>query len=108
LIYPQVDIKYGFSDLSDLEHFNSQVDVMDERLKALGEVCLKHKDGKFLPYAGTAATVRDFIAIAEYFDGKGCDINYYGLSYGHTIGNYLINSELTAPRPPTLILSPFF
>ena len=57
LVYPQVDIKYGFSDPSDLEYFNSQVDVMDERLKALGEVCLKHETGQFLPCVGTTATV---------------------------------------------------
>ena len=102
MVYPQIDIKYGFSDPSDLEYFNSQVNVMDERLKAFGEVCLKHGTGQFLPYVGTAAAVRDLIAIAEHFDGKGCDINYYGGSYGTTIGNYLINSKLsisTVPNP---------
>ena len=98
MVYPQIDIKYGFSDLSDLEYFNSQVDVMkEERWKSFGEVCLKHKNGQFLPYVGTTATVRDLVAIAEYFDGKGCDINYYGLGYGTIIGNYLINSKLTVP-----------
>ena len=96
VVYPPIDIKYGFSDPSDLEYFNSQVDVMEERWQAFGEVCLKHENAQFLPYVGTTATVRDLVAIAEYFDGKGCDINYYGLSYGTTIGNYLINSELTA------------
>lgn len=93
LVYPGIDIKYGFSDPSDLEYFNSQVNVMDARWKAFGDVCLKQPTGQFLPYVGTTATVRDLVAIAEYFDGKGCDINYYGLSYGTTIGNYLINSE---------------
>jgi len=94
LVHPRIDIKYGFSDPSDLEYFNSQVNVMDERWKAFGEVCLKHETGQFLPYVGTTATVRDLVAIAEYFDGKGCDINYYGGSYGTTIGNYLVNSKL--------------
>ncbi|KAF9648255.1 hypothetical protein BDM02DRAFT_3115743 [Thelephora ganbajun] len=91
LVFPQIDIKYGFSDPKDLAYFNSQVNVMEERWKAFGKVCLKHETGQFLPYVGTTATVRDLVAIAEYFDGKGCDINYYGLSYGTTIGNYLIN-----------------
>jgi len=95
LVYPKIDIKYGFSDPSDLEYFNSQVNIMDERWKAFGEVCLKHETGQFLQYVGTTATVRDLVTIAEYFDGKGCDINYYGGSYGTTIGNYLINSELS-------------
>lgn len=93
LVYPQIDIKTGFTDPDDLTYFNSQVDVMDKRWEAFGEICLKHETGQYLPYVGTTATVRDLVAIAEYFDGKGCDINYYGLSYGTTIGNYLINSE---------------
>jgi hypothetical protein len=97
LVYPQIDIKTGFSDPDDLKYFNSQVSVMDARWKAFGDVCSKHETGQFLPYVGTTATVRDLVAIAEYFDGKGCDINYYGLSYGTTIGNYLINSELSIP-----------
>jgi len=105
LVYPQIDIKYGFSDPSDLEYFNSQVNVMEEKWKAFGEVCLKHKTAQYLPYVGTTATVRDLVAIAEYFDGKGCDINYYGLSYGTTIGNYLINSMLSIARFPTQSLS---
>ena len=97
LVYPQIDIKNGFVDPVDVKYFNSQVSVMDARWKAFGEVCLKHKTGQYLPYVGTTATVRDLVAIAEHFDGKGCDINYYGLSYGTTIGNYLINSKLSIP-----------
>lgn len=107
LVYPEIDIKYGFSEPSDLAYFNSQVSVMDERWKALGEICLKHETGQYLPYVGTTATVRDLVAIAEYFDGKGCDINYYGMSYGTIIGNYLINSESPVPQFPTQILNPF-
>ena len=105
LVYPQIDIKTGFSDPADLEYFNSQVPVMDERWKAFGELCLKSETGQYLPYVGTTATVRDLVAIAEYFDGEGCDINYYGLSYGTTIGNYLINSKLSIPQSPTKTLS---
>ena len=99
VVNPRIDIKYGFTDPSDLEYFNSQVSVMESRWKAFGEVCLKHETGQYLPYVGTTATVRDLVAIAEFFDGKGCDINYYGLSYGTTIGNYLINSKLFIPDP---------
>ena len=106
LVYPRIDIKYGFSDPSDLEYFNSQVDVMDAKWKDLGETCLRHENGQYLPYVGTTATVRDLVAIAEYFDGEGCDINYYGLSYGTTIGNYLINSKLAIPPSPAQILTP--
>ena len=106
VVYPQIDIKTGFTDPVDLEYFNSQVSVMDKRWETFGEVCLKHESGQYLPYVGTTATVRDLVAIAEYFDGKGCDINYYGLSYGTTIGNYLINSESSIPSTPTRPLTP--
>jgi hypothetical protein len=99
LVQPPIDIKNGFSDPSDLEYFNSQVTVMETKWKAFGDVCLKQQSGQFLPYVGTTATVRDLVAIAEYFDGKDCDINYYGMSYGTTIGNYLINSEPSIPLP---------
>ena len=105
VVYPRIDIKYGFSDPSDLQYFNSQVDVMDARWKAFGDLCLKHETGQYLPYVGTTATVRDLVAIAEYFDGKDSDINYYGFSYGTTIGNYLINSKLAIPPSPALILT---
>lgn len=107
LVNPRIDIKTGFSDSTDLQYFNSQVNAMDARWQAFGEVCLKAETGQYLPYVGTAATVRDLVAIAEYFDGKGCDINYYGLSYGTTIGNYLINSRLSTLRLPTKILTLF-
>jgi hypothetical protein len=108
LVLPQIDIKTGFTDPDDLAYFNSQVDPMDKRWQAFGEVCLKAETGQYLPYVGTTATVRDLVAIAEYFDGKGCDINYYGLSYGTTIGNYLINSKPFISLFPTLFLSPLF
>ena len=98
LVYPEIDIKYGFTDQVDYQYFESQVPVMESRLQAFKQVCLKGPSGQFLPYVGTTATVRDLVAISEYFDGAGCDINYYGLSYGTTIGNYLINSELSPIR----------
>ena len=105
VVNPQVDIKYGFTDPIDLQYFNSQVSVMDERWKALAQICLKHETGQYLPYVGTTAAVRDLVAIAEFFDGKGCDINYWGFSYGTVIGIYLVNSTSPIPRLPTQILT---
>lgn len=103
VVQPQIDIKYGFNDTVDYQYFESQVSVMEERLQAFKQVCLKGPSSQFLPYVGTTATVRDLVAIAEYFDGAGCDINYYGFSYGTTIGNYLINSKLPVAQLHTRI-----
>jgi hypothetical protein len=79
---------------------------MEQRWQAFKQVCLKGPSGEFLPYVGTTATARDLVAIAEYFDGKGCDVNYYGLSYGTTIGNYLINSRFSILQSTCGVLIP--
>ena len=99
VVFPQIDIKYGFTDPVDLQYFESQVPVMEQKLQAFKQVCLKGPSAEFLPYVGTTATVRDLVAIAEYFDGEGCDVNYYGFSYGTLIGNYLVNSKSSTPQP---------
>ena len=109
MVFPQIDIKYGFTDPVDLQYFESQVPVMEQKLQAFKQVCLKGPSAEFLPYVGTTATVRDLVAIAEYFDGEGCDVNYYGFSYGTLIGNYLVNSKSSTPPPhPKFSLLPVF
>ncbi len=46
-----------------------------------------------LRYMGTAASVRDLIALADYFQGPGTPVNFWGISSGALIGSYMINSE---------------
>lgn len=105
VVIPLLDIKYGFNDTMDYQYFESQVPVMEQRLQAFKQVCLKGPSAQFLQYVGTTATVRDLVAIAEYFDGPGCDVNYYGISYGTTIGNYLVNCQSSVPSPPPNLYS---
>ncbi|OCH90222.1 hypothetical protein OBBRIDRAFT_835209 [Obba rivulosa] len=46
--------------------------------------------GDLLQYAGTAASVRDLVAMADIIDGPGSPINFWGMSSGSLIGSYLI------------------
>jgi hypothetical protein len=75
---PGFDVRGNLTLQSDLNYFNSQVPVMEERWKAFGQVCINSKDGSYLPYVGTAATARDMVALADYLDGKDSPVNYWG------------------------------
>ncbi|KAI9067458.1 hypothetical protein FKP32DRAFT_261803 [Trametes sanguinea] len=55
------------------------------------EHCLKKQDTTKLKYIGTAAAVRDLLALADYFDGPGSKVNYWGLDHGALIGTYLLH-----------------
>ncbi|KAJ3489226.1 hypothetical protein NLI96_g2274 [Meripilus lineatus] len=45
----------------------------------------------YLKYMGTAATTRDLVSLADYLQGPGTPIHFWGLSHGTLIGSYLIN-----------------
>ncbi|KAI0752659.1 TAP-like protein-domain-containing protein [Daedaleopsis nitida] len=47
--------------------------------------------GDQLRYMGTTTVVRDIDYITTLLDGKDALINFYGLSYGTVIGQYLVN-----------------
>jgi len=70
-----------FSDPAVVQAFLDTEAAWDYWFNAIGEACYK-KIGDNLKYVGTAATVRDMVAMAEYFDGPGKPINMYGMSYG--------------------------
>ncbi|KAI9067457.1 hypothetical protein FKP32DRAFT_261824 [Trametes sanguinea] len=53
--------------------------------------CLAKQDTTKLKYASTAAAVRDLLALADYFDGPGSKVNYWGIEYGALIGTYLLH-----------------
>ncbi|KAI0669575.1 hypothetical protein C8Q78DRAFT_1040904 [Trametes maxima] len=73
------------------------------------EYCLQKQDTNTLRYMGTAATVRDLVAMADAFDGPGSPIIFWGMSYGARIGSYLTRMFpdrasrilLDAPQAPT-------
>ena len=80
MVIPQMDVRGAFELQSDIDYLYSQIPSMDERWKSLGEVCAKHESGQFVPYVGTTAAVRDMVALADYLEGNGTLINYWGAS----------------------------
>lgn len=56
------------------------------------EHCLKKTNVTMLKYMGTAATVRDLVAMANAFDGPTSPINFWGMGHGSLIGSYLLKS----------------
>lgn len=62
----------------------------DALLKAQFSRCSK-KMGDDLKYMGTTTVVRDMDLITRTLEGEEALINYYGVSYGSILGQYLVN-----------------
>ena len=86
------EVKGRFAAKADIDAFLGQADAIDSELIAFGQRCAT-RHGDMLRYFGTAASVRDMVAINDALHGPGAPINYYGLSYGTVIGSYFVNSE---------------
>ncbi|KAI0664327.1 hypothetical protein C8Q70DRAFT_1049825 [Cubamyces menziesii] len=54
------------------------------------EQCVRKQNTTLLGYMGTAATVRDLVAMADTFDGSGSPVNFWGMEYGAHVGQYLL------------------
>ena len=83
----------NFTDQQDIDALLSQADAMQQKYDELGVRCQQHSDGQYLRYIGTAATVRDLVAMVDALDGPGAPVNFVGLSYGTIIGSWLLGSE---------------
>ncbi|KAF8604272.1 alpha/beta-hydrolase [Ceratobasidium sp. AG-I] len=85
-----LEARGNFTDPIDLEEFYSQVDEVDALLKELGERCVAYSPDTY-QYLGSAAAVRDMVAIHDILEGPDKPIDYWGLSYGTIIGIYFVN-----------------
>lgn len=83
----------NFTDPADIDALLSQAALMQHKYVELGKRCRSHPTGQYLKYVGTAATVRDMVALADVLDGPGSPVNYIGLSYGTVLGAWFVNSE---------------
>lgn len=82
-----------FTDPADTKALLAQATVMGRKYTELGKRCQQHPTGKYMMYIGTAATVRDMIALADALDGPGSPVNYAGISYGTLLGAWFVNSK---------------
>ncbi|KAI9056406.1 hypothetical protein FKP32DRAFT_1586161 [Trametes sanguinea] len=62
----------------------------DGLYKSQFEIC-NQTMGEQIRYMGTSTVVRDIDFITTLLDGKDALVNFYGLSYGSAIGQYLVN-----------------
>lgn len=83
----------NFTDPADIKALLSQAPAMQNKYRQVEQMCLNGPSGKSLQYLGTAAAVRDMVAMADALDGPDAPINYIGISYGTLIGAWFVNSE---------------
>jgi hypothetical protein len=80
LEFPRFEAKGNFTDQNDIQTFYSMGSDWETRMKGLSRQCATQRSAKFAPYVGTAATVRDMVALADAIDGSNQPINYWGFS----------------------------
>ncbi|CAE6403564.1 hypothetical protein ACGC1H_005348 [Rhizoctonia solani] len=85
-----LEARGNFTDQQDIDAFYTQVDEVDVLLKKLGQKCLDYSPDTW-QYIGTAAAVRDMIAMHDILEGPSKPIDYWGVSYGTVIGIYFVN-----------------
>ncbi|GAB1523590.1 hypothetical protein RhiTH_006740 [Rhizoctonia solani] len=88
-----LDVRGNFTSQNDLDDFYAQVDQVDHYLQRFGKQCLA-TNADALKHVGTAATVRDMVAIHDILEGPDKPVNFWGLSYGTVLGIYFVNSKL--------------
>ncbi|KAJ8489504.1 hypothetical protein ONZ51_g2891 [Trametes cubensis] len=92
----------NFTNQTDIDSFYAQAPIIDAQYRAFGERCLQGPNGTTLQYIGTAATVRDMVALADALQGPGTPIHYWGFSYGTIVGTYF--AEMFPDRVGRVIL----
>ncbi|KAG8707836.1 hypothetical protein FRC11_007094 [Ceratobasidium sp. 423] len=85
-----LEARGNFTDQRDLDAFYEQVDEVDTLLEELGKRCIAYSPNTF-QYIGTAAGVRDMVAMHDVLESSSKPIDYWGLSYGTVIGIYFVN-----------------
>ncbi|KAH8921259.1 hypothetical protein BT69DRAFT_348667 [Atractiella rhizophila] len=70
-------------------HLDSQLGSLRAGLTSVAKKC-KEVHGDYLRYLGTADVVRDIEWMATAIDGEDAKVNFWGVSYGTIIGQYLV------------------
>lgn len=78
--HPVFDYKGNFTDETEVKEFYALVEPTEKAFSKLREVCEQIPSGQLMEYVGTVATVRDIVAMHDYFEEEGSDINFWGFS----------------------------
>ncbi|KAI0658733.1 TAP-like protein-domain-containing protein [Cubamyces menziesii] len=84
------DVGPNLTDPANRNHLIQLQRDADALWQAQFEICAETM-GDTLRYMGTSTVARDINFITSLLDGEDALINYYGLSYGTVIGQYLVN-----------------
>ncbi|EIW53437.1 uncharacterized protein TRAVEDRAFT_74763 [Trametes versicolor FP-101664 SS1] len=84
------DVGPNLTDPLNRYHLIEQQRDADALWKAQFEICAQTM-GDQLKYMGTSTVARDIDYITTLLEGQDALINFYGLSYGTVIGQYLVN-----------------
>jgi hypothetical protein len=74
-----IEARGQFEDDQDLRDYYKQVPKVDGLLVDLGKKCLDYSPDT-LRYVGTAATVRDMVALHDHLERSDKLLNYWGIS----------------------------
>ncbi|CAE6466765.1 unnamed protein product [Rhizoctonia solani] len=85
----RLEVRGNFTSQTDLDAFYSKLNESDTLAQRIGEQCVTHSPNTF-QYIGTAATVRDMVAMHDVLEGSE-KINFWGMSYGTVVGAYFVN-----------------
>jgi hypothetical protein len=77
LVGTPLQVLGSFTYQPDLDYFYSQVDAFQEQLDEFGKRCLESESGQYLAYIGTAAAVRDLLALSDYLNGPSSAVNFW-------------------------------
>ena len=88
-----IEMTGTFSDPDDIQRLLAQADSMQQKYEEVVRRCQEREDGKYLKYIGTAATVRDVVALVDALDGKGAPVNLIGYSWGSVLASWLMQSK---------------
>ncbi|KAI0772753.1 TAP-like protein-domain-containing protein [Trametes elegans] len=84
------DVNPNLTDPFTRAHLIAQQRDANALWKTQFEIC-NETMGDTLRYAGTNTVVRDIDYLTTLLEGEDALINYYGISYGTVIGQYLVN-----------------
>ncbi|KAG8931574.1 hypothetical protein FRC02_002502 [Tulasnella sp. 418] len=85
-----IEARGNFTNQADIDFLISQTDAITAGIDAWYAIC-EENVGENLKYIGTTAVVRDMVAMADALEGPDKPVNYWGFSYGTTIGSYFVN-----------------
>lgn len=72
-----------------VHHLEAQVRAAEASFDAVYAQCAE-RSGDFLDFVGTQAVVHDIDHMSKLIDGPHARVNFWGLSYGTIIGQYLV------------------